>query len=256
MGKSKNNKTIKTNTVRFLGYKIFQGRLKDHNYNKLGVINTINAYSFFVAENNPDFHKAMVNADIIVPDGISICLGIKLLSSKKVQKVAGYDVLMQLLCKANNYGGSIFFLGSSDVTLDGIKKRVQQEFPKIKVNLLNPGFNNNISEFKNDKIIHLINDINPDILFVGLSAPKQELWVNKVKSRLKIGTICSVGAAFDFYAGTKKRPAKFWINNGLEGIIRTIKEPKTQIKKDIKAYPYFIYRLIKEKLKLCNKKQP
>lgn len=256
MEKSKNNKTIKTNTVQFFGYKIFQGRFKDLNYNKLGVINTINAYPFFVAENNPDFHKTMVNADIIVPDGISICLGIKLLSSKNVQKVAGYDVLIQLLCQANSNGKSIFFLGSSDITLDRIKKKVQKEFPKIKVNLLNPGFNNHVSDFKNDKIIQLINDTNPDILFVGLSAPKQELWVNKVKSRLKVGTICSVGAAFDFYAGTKKRPAKFWINNGLEGIIRTIKEPRTQIRKDIKAYPYFIYRLIKEILNTCHKKQP
>ena len=256
MGKSKNYKAVKFKTIKFFDYKIFVDKITEVDCSNLGIVNTINAYSFFVAEQNKAVHRALINSDIIIPDGTSVCLGIKFLHSKIVKKIAGYDLLLNLLIKANSNGCKVFFLGSSDKTLHKIKANILKSFPKIDVNILNPGFNKNIDDFDNQNIIKTINKAKPDILFVGLSAPKQEIWVYNFKENLKVGTICSVGAAFDYFAETKKRPSNFWINMGFEGVIRTIKEPKTQIKKDIKAYPYLIYRLLKEKIKRCIKKQP
>ena len=249
----------KKNTIikhKFFDYQISQNNFKNVDFKNLGIISTINAYSFYYAEHNHDFKIALKDSNILLPDGISICYGMKFLYSKRIKKISGFDLLENILINANNQLASVFFLGSNGETLTQISNNINCLFPKIKLTTYNPGYFDNIADFQIDKIINKINNKKPDILLVGLSAPKQELFVHNIKDKIEVGTICSIGAAFDFFAGTKKRPSEFFVKLGLEGLIRTIHEPKTQIIKDIKSYPYFIYRLIKEKLKLCNKKQP
>ncbi len=114
-----------------------------------------------------------------------------------------------MLIKLNEINGKCFFMGSNDNTLLKIKNRIRIEFPKIKVNCYAPPYKKSFNKDENQSIIENINAINPEILFIGLTALKQEKWVYKNKSFLNTKVICSIGAVFDFYSGTRMRPHDF-----------------------------------------------
>lgn len=93
-------------------------------------------------------------------------------------------------------------------------------------------------------MIRVINEFNPDVLFVGMTAPKQEKWAYDNKDNLKTGLICSIGAVFDFYAGTVQRPGKIWVNLGLEWLGRLLKEPRRMWRRYIVYGFIFFYKII------------
>ena len=117
-------------------------------------------------------------------------------------------------------------------------------------------FKSIFTQSDNDKMIDAINSFEPDVLFVGMTAPKQEEWAIKFKESLDAKIICSIGAVFDFYAGTKKRPDKIWIDMGLEWFGRFVDEPKRMWKRYLYYGPIFIWVLFKNKFKqsLTNNK--
>jgi N-acetylglucosaminyldiphosphoundecaprenol N-acetyl-beta-D-mannosaminyltransferase len=97
-------------------------------------------------------------------------------------------------------------------------------------------------------MVEAVNGFKPDVLFVGMTAPKQEVWTHVNKERLDVGAICAIGAVFDFYAGTVSRPSKFWRDLGLEWFIRLLKEPRRMYKRYVICGPAFILMLIRSKL--------
>ena len=106
----------------------------------------------------------------------------------------------------------------------------------------------------NQKMIEAVNSIKPDVLFIGMTAPKQEKWAYNNKINVNAGLICSVGAVFDFYAGTKERPSKIWINMGLEWLGRLVKEPHRMWKRYIYYGAIFTFYLSKKKMEMIFKK--
>ncbi len=144
-------------------------------------------------------------------------------------------------------------MGASQETLLKIKNRLCNEFPNCIVNFYSPPYRTCLSKEENIKIISAINNFAPDILFVGMTAPKQEKWVYSCKSQINAKIICSIGAVFDFYAGNIKRPNQFWINLGLEWFIRFLKEPKRLFKRNFISTPLFLFYVIKTKLLLVIK---
>jgi N-acetylglucosaminyldiphosphoundecaprenol N-acetyl-beta-D-mannosaminyltransferase len=88
----------------------------------------------------------------------------------------------------------------------------------------------------------------PDVLFVGMTAPKQEKWVDANKHRLKVKNIASIGAVFDFYAGNVKRSSPFWISLGLEWLPRFLKEPRRLARRNLISTPTFIADVLKQKM--------
>jgi N-acetylglucosaminyldiphosphoundecaprenol N-acetyl-beta-D-mannosaminyltransferase len=98
-------------------------------------------------------------------------------------------------------------------------------------------------------MIAAVNEVKPDVLFVGMTAPKQEKWGHANKKKLDAKTICAIGAVFDFYAGTVERPSQFWINLQLEWFIRLVKEPKRMWRRYLYYGPFFLYLLLKVILK-------
>ena len=95
-----------------------------------------------------------------------------------------------------------------------------------------------------------VNAVYPEVLFIGMTAPKQEKWAFEHKDLLQARTICSIGAVFDFYAGTVKRPSPFWIALRLEWLIRLIKEPRRMWKRYLYYGPVFIGYILREKVSL------
>lgn len=98
-------------------------------------------------------------------------------------------------------------------------------------------------------MINAVNDFKPDVLFIGMTAPKQEKWSYGNKEFLDSKVICSIGAVFDFYAGTVERPNKLWVNLGLEWFIRLIREPRRMWKRYLYYGPIFIWLIFVKKIK-------
>ncbi len=229
---------------------VFSSNLSDIDFNKRCIINTINPHSYCVSKNDPLFQKALMNSDVLLPDGSGIVLASKILFKKSIKKIAGADIHTHLLNHAHTNSKKVFYLGASQKTLELITKRLKREFSNIQVSSYSPPYKTEFSGADTKCMIDKVNDFNPDILFVGMTAPKQEKWVEINKKELKPTVIVSIGAVFDFYAGTIERSSPFWINLGLEWLPRLIKEPKRLWRRNFISTPLFLLSLSRAKLNL------
>ena len=232
------------NTVKIMGYDVFGLKLSDINISESKqVINTINAYSYVLAQKDDSFKDALKNSDILLPDGFPIVLASKLLTGKTIDKIAGEDVFIHLMKIANEQGKKVFFLGSSNTTLSLINNKAKVQYPNIRIGSFSPPYKPVFSAQDNSEMIEAVTKFAPDILFVGMTAPKQEKWVNANCCNFDVKIICSIGAVFDFYAETIKRPSKFWINLNLEWFVRFINEPKRLFARYFYYSPSFFFDL-------------
>ncbi|MBG7611727.1 WecB/TagA/CpsF family glycosyltransferase [Polaribacter sp. BAL334] len=232
-------------SISLLEYQVFIDMITKIDYKQQQLITTINQYSYCIAESDYKFKKALQDSDILLPDGVGIVIAAKLLKKKRIQKIAGADIHQYLLEKLQAAAGSCMYLGASEHTLTKIKNRVGVEYPKIRVFTYSPPFKPEFSKQDIDGMIAAVNEVQPDVLFVGMTAPKQEKWAAKNKEFLNTKTICAIGAVFDFYAGTVERPSQFWIDLHLEWFIRLVKEPKRMWRRYLYYGPFFIYLLLK-----------
>lgn len=210
-------------------------------------INTINQYSYCIAERDLVFKEALKRSDILLPDGIGIVKAYSYLTGKSIKKIAGADMHHNLLTQLNRDKGKCFYLGSSTNTLNKITKRISKEYPNITVDVYSPPYKVNFDEDDIFKMIENINLFKPDVVFVGLTAPKQEKLADCFKDKLETNIICSIGAVFDFYAETITRPNQFWIDLNLEWLIRFAKEPRRMWKRYIYFGILFAYLIAKKK---------
>lgn len=233
----------------FKKFNIYSGELKniDFNQNQL-VINTINPHSYCVSKNDYVFENALKESNILLADGIGIVFAENFLNGNKICKIAGYDLYVFLMNHLNNSNGSAFFLGSSSDTLEKIAFKSSIDFPNVTVSSFSPPFRDVFFEEDSKLMIKKVNDFKPDVLFVGMTAPKQEKWVNHYKVHLKAKNICCIGAVFDFYAGNIKRSSPFWIKLGLEWLPRFLKEPNRLFKRNFVSTPKFILEVLSFKL--------
>lgn len=216
------------------------------------IINTINPHSYCVAKKDPKFQEALQASDLLIPDGTGIVWAARILRGERIQRIAGADMHQYLLKQAQKYGLKVFYMGASQDTLSKIEKRIQAEHPAIRCKSYSPPYKPTFSEEDNRTMCKAINAFQPDILFVGMTAPKQEKWVHQNKQQLDAKVICSIGAVFDFYAGTVKRSSQFWIRLGLEWLPRLLKEPKRLWKRNMISSPIFIWDVFKDKLFKAN----
>ncbi len=235
-------------------YNIFSGSLDQYNFDSKCLINTINQYSYVMAEKDAEFKSALMGSDILLPDGVAIVAAAKMMNGKKIEKIAGADIHKFLLNKLNNEGGSCFYLGSSEKTLNLIRERMAVDYPNVKVGTFSPAYKPEFTDAENAEMVAAVNKFNPDVLFVGMTAPKQEKWATKHKQLLNAKTICSIGAVFDFYAGTVERPSQLWIDLKLEWFVRLVKEPKRMWKRYMYYGPVFIYQMMVKKFSAMTTK--
>ena len=229
-----------------MGFDVYSGTKENLwiSKNSTIIINTLNAYSYYITTKDPVFKSALQSSDILVADGFPVVVATKLLTKQKIQKIAGEDVFFSMLNLLNKTNGTCFFLGSSQETLNRIQKKISKEYPNITVGTYSPPYKKTFSKEENQLMSENANKFNPDVLFVGMTAPKQEKWVFENKNSLKAKTICSIGAVFDFYAETVKRPSEFWIKLKLEWFIRFLKEPKRLFKRYFVYSPLFFIHLL------------
>lgn len=212
------------------------------------VINTINPHSYCVAKKDDKFQKALKEADILIPDGTGIVWAARMLKGKTISRITGTDMHAYLLKQAQEHQLKVFYMGSSDETLFKIKERIQKEYPAISCGTYSPPYKAVFSEEDNQAMRDAINSFRPDILFVGMTAPKQEKWVHQNREELQANVICSIGAVFDFYAGTVERPGPFWQKLGLEWLPRLLREPKRLWHRNFISTPKFLLEVAFQKL--------
>jgi len=227
--------------------------LNQINFNNHRIINTINPHSYLITQSDKSFFEALKSSDVLLPDGIGIVWAKRLLLKNEIKKIAGYDLFLHLMNDLNNKKGTCFFLGASDNTLKMIIKRAFKEFPNVTVHSYSPPYKNNFTNEDNVKMFTLINKVEPDILFVGMTAPKQEKWVYNNNMDINAKLICSIGAVFDFYSGTVSRPSKFWIKAGLEWLPRFLHEPIRLAKRNLISTPKFILQVLYMKFSKSSK---
>lgn len=228
------------------GFNLFDSELSEIDFYKSKIINTINPHSYCVAKNDLNFDEALKKSDILLPDGIGIVLAEFFLNGNRIQKIAGFDLFMFLMNRLNNSNGSVFFLGSSFETLEKIEFKSLIDFPNISVGNYSPPFKDIFSEEDSNIMISKVNDFQPDVLFVGMTAPKQEKWVYQFKDELKVRNICSIGAVFDFYGGNTNRAPKLIIKLGLEWLHRSLTNRRL-FKRNFISNPKFILHVLKLK---------
>ena len=144
---------------------------------------------------------------------------------------------------------TVMFMGSSQKVLDLIVKRAAEVYPHLKIVTYSPPYKPEFSEEDNKAIIDAINAVDPDLLWIGMTAPKQEKWTyshwNELNIHCHVGTI---GAVFDFFAGTVERAPIWWQRHGLEWLYRLLKEPKRMWRRYIIGNTLFLWNMLKEKV--------
>lgn len=219
--------------------------------NKL-LINTINAHSYNTALKDRLFAEALTKGDVLIPDGASIVIACKWLKAKSQPKerIAGWDLFVYEMEKLNARGGKCFFMGSSEKVLALIKAKAAEVYPNITVEMYSPPYKPEFTEEDNRAIIDVINKAKPDLLWIGMTAPKQEKWAYTHWNELDINCHCgTIGAVFDFFAGTVKRAPIWWQEHSLEWLYRLLKEPKRMWRRYIIGNTLFIINIINEKLR-------
>jgi N-acetylglucosaminyldiphosphoundecaprenol N-acetyl-beta-D-mannosaminyltransferase len=250
---------MKSNKVKVLNINISNDRLEDilgkasrmvDNNHKFYVC-TVNAYQAVKASEDKTFLKVLNDAEIVVPDGMPLVWYSRLLKKPVSERVSGYDFFCSFSKFADKKKYSYFFFGGkSDTVLEKIKHRLKKEFSNIKVKgLICPPIMNSFPDEYDDYVVSTINKCRPDILWVGVSAPKQEKWIYKNIGRLNIKMAFGIGAAFNFYADTVRR-APLWMQRiGLEWLYRIYKEPKRLFKKYMVNNTKFIILVFKDSLR-------
>jgi N-acetylglucosaminyldiphosphoundecaprenol N-acetyl-beta-D-mannosaminyltransferase len=211
----------------------------------------INPHSIVVAKSDGAFRAALLGADLILPDGVGVLVGAKLLGLEIPERVAGFEFFLAFSEYADRIGGiSYFFLGSSPSTLDRIRERLAREFPNIEFGgAYSPPYKAEFSEAENSAMLEAVNRAKPTVLWVGMTAPKQEKWINAHHDRLNIKFAGAIGAVFDFYAGTTKRAPAWSRKLGLEWLLRLLGEPRRLWRRNVVSTPLFLMEVIRTALK-------
>lgn len=187
--------------------------------------------------------RALINgADLVLPDGAGVVLASKLLKTPLKQKVAGVDFADRLLSILEKTGGGLFLLGSKPGVAELAAQKMTEKHPKLYICGMNDGY------FKDEApVIEKINAAKPDVLFVCLGAPKQELWMAKMSGKLPVGLMVGLGGSLDVFAGTVKRAPEAWQKLDLEWLYRLLKEPR-RIGRMMKL-PLFVIEAAGERLR-------
>ncbi|MBO5181471.1 MAG: WecB/TagA/CpsF family glycosyltransferase [Paraprevotella sp.] len=214
------------------------------------LINTINAHSYNTAQKDALFAEALKNGDYLIPDGASIVKACRWIGAKSqpTERIAGWDLFETEMERLNKRGGRCMFMGSSEKVLQKIRERAATDYPSIEVVTYSPPYKPEFSTEENAAIVQAINAANPDLLWIGMTAPKQEKWTyvhwDELNIHCHVGTI---GAVFDFYAGTARRAPQWWQKHSLEWLYRLISEPRRMWRRYIIGNPLFLWNLTKER---------
>ncbi|WP_157469729.1 WecB/TagA/CpsF family glycosyltransferase [Clostridium algidicarnis] len=234
--------------IEILGYPIYSGYKKE-------ILNDIEEIvssegCVHIVSGNPEvlyqglFEKPLYEnftskRSLIIPDGVGVIFSAKVKGLKVKEKIAGIEVMQDIISYCNRKDKSIYLLGSKDSIVRKCKVNIEATYKDINV----VGYKDGYFDLDNcDDIIEDINKCNPDVLFVAMGCPRQERFIIKHMDKLHCKLFMGVGGSFDILAGELKRAPKWMITFGIEWLYRILKEP-FRIKR-MKSIPKFMIRAI------------
>jgi N-acetylglucosaminyldiphosphoundecaprenol N-acetyl-beta-D-mannosaminyltransferase len=217
---------------KIFGFTVFNDHLSKISLNKKFIINTISPNSYGISTKDSEFRKSLKDSDFLVLDGVYFALASILLRGKNIKKNQGPDLFYHFMERISNQYGKVFFLGASQQTLDKIKTKAELDYPNLSIGIYSPPYKAEFSIEETNKMVEEVNSFKPDVLFIGMTCPKQEKWSFKNKNKLNTKVICNIGAVFDWYAGNQKDIHPIWWKLRLGWLKRTIDRPEI-----LKRYP-------------------
>jgi len=209
--------------------------------NKKIVIFTANVAHITKINEDPNIRNIYCKADLILNDSQVLYFSSRMLGKPIKVKISGSDLLPALCKVASLKGYHIFFLGGDNNASYYAAEKLKQTYKSVQiVGTLSPPFGFENDTYEVDKIIKEINKVKPQILFIGLGSPKQEVFINKYRDRLNVNLIIGIGASFEFTSNIIKRAPKWIQNFALEWLYRLIKEPKRLWKRYLFSNSLFI----------------
>ena len=214
----------KTQTI--LGFEILNSSYAKfrESVNK-GAVLTISPNSFGISTKNENFRNALQSSEILVLDGVYFALNYFLRTGKTIVKNQGPDIFYEELKIQNKLFGKVFFLGASKNTLEKIRIRLNKEYPNINSLFHSPPFKEKLSKNDNTKIYSMIDKFKPSVVFVGMTCPKQEIWIHENKNKYPNTLFLAIGGVFDWYAGNYKELNPIWWKLRLGWLGRSIQRP-------------------------------
>lgn len=216
--------------------------------NVSGYVATCNVDHVVKLQKDELFKKIYNEASLVVPDGMPLLWAAGFLGNALKERVSGSDLFGKLCAVAEERGYRLFFLGGRPDAASQAVKVLKEKYPHIKITgTYSPPFGFENDKEENDKIIRMIKEAHPDILFVGLGAPKQEKWIYKHREEYKVPVSIGIGNSFEFVSGIVKR-APLWMQRiGLEWLWRLLMEPGRLWKRYLIDDMLFFWLVLKQK---------
>lgn len=214
---------------------------------RLRTICTPNTEIVMAAKDDENLKKIINESDLIIPDGIGLIHGSRIRKKPLKERVTGFDLSIKLLEIANTKGYRLFLLGGRDGVAKRAGENILKEYPNVNIVGYHHGYfkGSHIGYKDHEEELNLIDNINgakPDIIFVGLGFPKQEIWIAENKNRLYSKVIIGNGGTMDILSGDSKRAPEIFQKLGLEWLYRLIKEP-SRIKRQMVLPKFILYVL-------------
>lgn len=207
----------------------------------------LNPHSLMVAKETPEFQKALRSATYLIPDGVGVKLAAMMFGYMDLKRITGFQLFEAVMQFASSSNKSVFFLGSTPDVLNIIEEKVRRDYGgRIRVGSYSPPFKDKLSERDNEVIIEKVREFGPDILWVGMTSPKQDVWIHDNLHRLPVTLAAGIGAVFDFYAASSPRAPAVMRYIGLEWLFRFLLEPRRMLRRNFVSIPRFITDVIKE----------
>jgi N-acetylglucosaminyldiphosphoundecaprenol N-acetyl-beta-D-mannosaminyltransferase len=185
-----------------------------------------------------EIHNA---AGLVTPDGMPLVWSMRSQGHKHVSRVYGPDLLLEVMRLSTERGFKHFFYGATESTLERLQNNLERQFPGIEiVGKIAPPFRA-LTPSEDAEIVATLNGSGADIVWVGLSTPKQEKWMAEHLHRINVPVAIGVGAAFDFHAGLTPQAPKMIRYSGFEWLFRLVTEPRRLWRRYLKIVPYFLF---------------
>lgn len=215
---------------------------------RAGYICVANVHMLVEAHQDENFAKVVNQATMVTPDGMPLTWGLKLMYGLKQDRVAGMDLLPDLLERFSTTGTPVFLYGGTQAMLDQATAYIQQHYPSVRMaGAISPPFRPLTPEEK-DGIIEQINGSGAGMVFVALGCPKQEKWMHEMQGKLS-PMLIGIGGALPVMVGMQKRAPRWMQRSGLEWLYRLGQEPKRLFKRYFTTNTLFLWLLFKARVK-------
>ena len=221
----------------------------DPSQNCRQIVNT-GFHGTWEAFKNSELKGILNSADLWIPDGTAFTMIAHKKGFRDFKRLAGVDFMKAFYKLADVKGYSSFFYGDTDETLIALKNKLEEKYPGHKIaGTFSPPFRP-LTQKEDREVVKMINNAQPDVLWVGLGCPKQDYWIHEHKEKLNVPRAAGVGATFSFLAGTVQRVPEWIEKSGFEWLWRLIQEPKKLWRRDFIDGPKFLFHVALEMMGL------